>query len=80
MAEHVSRDLMGRFNSLVSGSTERQQRNRDEIREQVKQAEASFEDQWESQAREEFGSPVAFELGAHEVRRLQPLRESACPG
>jgi len=29
MVEHVSRDLMGRFNSLVSGSSERQQRNRD---------------------------------------------------
>jgi hypothetical protein len=29
MVEHVSRDLMGRYTSLISGQTERQQRNRD---------------------------------------------------
>ena len=29
MPEHVSRELLGRYNSLISGQTERQQRNRD---------------------------------------------------
>ena len=29
MAEYVSRDLLGRYTSLISGQTERQQRNRD---------------------------------------------------